>query len=60
MSCTHKNAVVKRYVGSTETYNYCPDCWETFGGEETKAKKALLAAAVASDPGEQGEVEGKV
>jgi hypothetical protein len=49
MSCAHQNAVIKRYVGSTETYHYCPDCLETWGGEETVAKKALLADAARAD-----------
>lgn len=43
--CKHPKAQTKRYVGSTETYCYCPDCMETWGGEETPAKKALIAAA---------------
>jgi hypothetical protein len=45
MACKHENAVTKRYVGSEETYQYCPDCWETFGGQETPAKKQLIADA---------------
>ena len=48
-SCQHPKAVTKRYVGSTETYQYCPDCMTTFGGEETPAKKALIAAACHAD-----------
>lgn len=47
--CTHPKAQVKRYVGSTDTYNYCPDCMHTWGGEETPAKKALLRAAAMAD-----------
>lgn len=43
--CSHPNAQEKKYVGSTETYFSCPDCFETWGGEETPAKKALIAAA---------------
>lgn len=45
MTCTHDKAVTKRYVGSTETYEFCPECFETFGGEETPRKKALLRDA---------------
>lgn len=47
--CLHPNARTKKYVGSTETYQYCPDCFETFGGEETPAKKELLRAAATAD-----------
>ena len=47
--CKHKNAVTKTYVGSTETYQFCPDCGETFGGEETPAKKQLIADAAAAE-----------
>lgn len=43
--CDHPRARVKRYLGSTETYSECPDCWETWGGQETPQKKALLTAA---------------
>jgi hypothetical protein len=43
--CKHPKAQTKKYVGSQETYCYCPDCMETWGGEETPAKKALIAAA---------------
>jgi hypothetical protein len=53
-------AVVKRYVGSTETYDYCPDCLETWGGEETPAKKALIQAACDANVTEQDEVEGRL
>lgn len=60
MSCIHPKAETKRYVGSTETYQYCPDCMTTFGGEETPAKKALIAAAAAANITEQDEVEGYV
>ncbi len=60
MSCAHPRAVVKKYVGSTDTYNYCPDCLETWGGEETPAKKALIRAAARADVTEQDEVEGRV
>lgn len=64
-SCQHPRAVVKRYVGEPEgapnsTYNYCPDCMETWGGEETPAKKALIRAAARADVTEQDEVEGRV
>lgn len=47
--CKHENTVTKPYVGSTETYQFCPDCWETFGGEETPAKKQLIADADAAE-----------
>jgi hypothetical protein len=43
--CKHENARTKRYVGSDQTYQFCPDCWETFGGEESPAKKKLIAEA---------------
>jgi hypothetical protein len=43
--CDHGNAVEKRYVGSTDSYRYCPDCWATWGGEETQTKRALLSDA---------------
>lgn len=49
VTCTHPNAVTKKYVGSTETYKFCGDCYETFGGEETPAKKALIRAAAMAD-----------
>jgi hypothetical protein len=39
--CDHRNAVTKQYVGGQGSYQFCPDCWETFGGEETPQKKAL-------------------
>ncbi len=47
--CSHPHAVVKRYVGSSDTYSYCPDCFSTWGGEETPEKKALIAAAALAD-----------
>ena len=47
--CQHTNAVTKTYVGSTDTYQYCLDCWETFDGEETPAKKALIAVAAEAE-----------
>lgn len=58
MSCTHPKAVVKTYVGTTETYHYCPSCFETWGGEETPAKKALIRAASEANVSELDEVEG--
>lgn len=60
--CGSPKAVIKTYVGSTETYNYCPEmtCLHTWGGEETPAKKALIAAACQADISEQNEVEGEV
>lgn len=50
--CRHPKAQKKRYVGTTETYWYCPDCMTTWGGEEGPAKRALIAAAAQAD--EQG------
>lgn len=60
--CPECNAQAHRksYLGNQGHYFYCPKCKTTFGGEETPAKKALLAAAITQDPGEQGEVEGLV
>ncbi len=42
----------KKYIGNQGTYRYCSGCKETFGGEETKAKKALVAGAARGDRGE--------
>lgn len=47
--CSHPHAITKKYVGTSDEYQYCPDCWETFGGEETPAKKALIRAAAMAD-----------
>lgn len=47
--CSHPNAVAKKYVGTNESYMFCPDCLETFGGEETPAKRALIEAAAIAD-----------
>lgn len=58
--CAKTQAVVKTYVGSTDTYNYCPNCLHTWGGEETSAKKALIRAAARADVTEQDEAEGLV
>lgn len=60
MPCTHLRAVTKRYIGSEQTYRYCPDCLQTWGGEETAAKRALIRAAAEADVTEQDEVEGRV
>lgn len=49
MKCTHQNAVTKKYVGSSDTYQFCPDCWETFGGEETPQKKKLIEDAARAE-----------
>ena len=49
MPCAHPKAITKTYVGSTDTYEFCPDCYETFGGEETPAKKALIRAAAMAE-----------
>ena len=48
-ACAHPNATTKRYVGSAETYQFCPACFETWGGEETAAKRELLASAAAAE-----------
>jgi hypothetical protein len=58
--CGSLKATVKKYVGSTDTYNYCPACMHTWGGEETPAKKALLRDACRAEVTEQDEVEGTV
>lgn len=47
--CTHPNAITKQYVGGQGEYKFCPDCWETFGGEETPAKQALIRAAAKAE-----------
>lgn len=47
--CKHPNATIKKYVGSQDTYNYCPDCFATWGGEETQAKKDLIRDAAEYD-----------
>jgi hypothetical protein len=57
MSCEHPKAVTKRYVGSTKSYQYCPDCLSTWGGEETAAKKTLLNDAARADVTELDEPE---
>ena len=63
-TCSHPHPVTKKYVGSTETYQYCPVCFETWGGEETPAKKKLIAAAALADDlgisSEQEEVAGNL
>lgn len=58
--CKHEKAGVKRYVGSTDTYNFCPSCFHTWGGEETSAKKALIAAAAGAPVSEADEVDGSI
>jgi hypothetical protein len=58
-TCAHAAAVTKKYVGSSETYRYCPACMTTFGGEETPAKKKLIADAAAAGVTEQDEVDGR-
>lgn len=52
--CRHPRAETRKYVGSEKTYKFCPGCWETFGGEETPAKKALVAAAARYDESRTG------
>jgi hypothetical protein len=47
--CPHAHAKEKRYVGSTETYWYCPTCMTTWGGEEGPRKRALIAGAARAD-----------
>jgi len=42
------------------TYKHCPTCFETWDGEETPAKKALIQAAARANVTEQDEVEGLV
>jgi len=58
--CQHPKAQEKKYVGSQETYHYCPDCMETWGGEEGPRKRALIAAAARYEevlgPGESAEL----
>jgi hypothetical protein len=54
-NCGHPNKQLKYYLGNTRRYFYCPDCFHTFGGEETAEKKALIRAAGEGDPGELGE-----
>jgi hypothetical protein len=49
MACKHERALTKRYLGSEETYQFCPDCWETFGGEEGPAKQRMLADAAQAE-----------
>jgi uncharacterized Zn ribbon protein len=56
MSCTHKNLKTKKYVGSEETYTYCPDCWDQWEPNQP-GKQALLERAIETDPGEIGEGE---
>jgi hypothetical protein len=48
-TCSHPAPVTKTYIGSTTTYQYCPDCLGTFGGEETPAKKALIRIAAIAE-----------
>jgi len=59
-TCTHPRAITKRYVGSTDTYQTCPDCWEVFGGEETRTKRRLIGAAARANVTEMDEVFGVV
>ena len=59
MACEHVK-IRKRYVGSAESYEYCPTCIEISGGEETVAKRAMVDAACAADVTERDEVDGVV
>ena len=54
-TCSHPNTKTKRYVGSEETYKHCPSCLNTWDGEETAQKKALIQAACDGDSGESNE-----
>lgn len=71
--CMHPNAQTRVYVGEVEdlnyrgqpisigrakTYEYCPDCFATWGGEEGAAKQALMSAAAAANVSEEDEVNG--
>ena len=49
MSCTHQNTITKKYLGSSDTYEFCLDCLEAFGGEETPTKKALIRCSAQAD-----------
>jgi len=47
--CQHPKAQTKRYVGTQETYHYCPTCLSTWGGEEGPRKRSLIAAAARAE-----------
>ena len=49
--CQHPKVQTKRYVGTLETYHYCPGCMTTWGGEEGPRKVALIAAAAQYEAG---------
>jgi hypothetical protein len=56
--CKHERVQHKTYVGSNDHYCFCPDCFETFGGEETSFKKKLIAdAAIAVETYESDDLE---
>lgn len=57
MTCKHEKAFTKHYVGSDDTYEYCPQCKETWGGEETPQKKSLIEAVAEADISEADELE---
>jgi hypothetical protein len=59
VACEHAK-IRKRYVGSTESYEYCPTCTEVSGGEESAKKRVLVDAACAADVTERDEVDGVV
>ena len=43
--CFHPNMIIKKYVGSFDVYRFCPDCWETWDGEESYEKKRIISDA---------------
>jgi len=54
--CRHPNARQRLYLGSaTDWYWHCPDCFTTWGGEETPAKHALVDAAARAPVTEDNE-----
>lgn len=53
--CDCKRAYTKRYVGSTDTYQFCPDCFRLSGGEETPEKRALINDAAYAEVTEADE-----
>lgn len=54
--CPHARTRVKRYVGSTETYRFCDDCWENID-EDPRWKKLKQAAAEAIEQFSEAELE---
>jgi hypothetical protein len=47
-----RRSEVRKYVGTNDKYNFCPFCFSTFNGEESKEKKALIEDAAKGDVGE--------